>query len=339
VILRIAVIGTGLIGELHARILARNASCVLAAVCDVDLGRAQLLASELGCKAYAGFQQMFDEVELDAVTIATPETHRHAPAEAAAALGLHMLLEKPLGRTIEQVDTLIDTMEAHGAEPAVNFILHADPRYAKMRHMVAQGAVGNTVSFFARRRGSREGMKRYGPWTDLLSSTLIHDIEMVLSTNTAPAERVHAEAVIRKCAQWGSHDAVVATMRFEDGAVAMFESSWVMPPTAPDGLDPAFHLIGDGGSIIIEGSSQGMRVSSETGYTHPDVTHWPILPDGVGGALARSVDMFVERVRNGQPPLVGLAQARRAEAAVAAIKRSISEGRSVQMSELARGAR
>jgi predicted dehydrogenase len=102
----------------------------------------------------------------------------------------------------------------------------------------------------------------------LLSSTLIHDIEMVLSTNTAPAERVHAEAVIRKCAQWGSHDAVVATMRFEDGAVAMFESSWVMPPTAPDGLDPAFHLIGDGGSIIIEGSSQGMRVSSETGYTH-----------------------------------------------------------------------
>ncbi len=337
--MRIAVIGTGLIGELHARILARNPSCELVAVCDVDIERARRLAAELGCAAYGGFEQLFGSVALDAVTIATPETHRHDPAVAAAALGLHILLEKPLGRTLEQVDALISAMEAHGANPAVNFILQAEPRYAEMRRMVASGAVGNTVSFFARRRGSRLGMEKYGPWTDLLSSTLIHDIEMVLATNPAPAERVYAEGVIRKCAQWSSQDAVVATMRFADGAVAMFESSWVMPPTTPEPLDPAFHLIGDGGSIIIEGSSQGMRISSETGYSHPDMTHWPALADGVGGALARSLDIFVERSRSGQPPLVDLAAARRAEAAVAAIKRSIAEERPVRMSEFDRAVR
>lgn len=334
--MRIAVIGTGLIGALHARILARNPSCELVAVCDVNLDVAQGIANELGCRAFSSFEQLFAETELDAVVISTPETHRHAPAAAAAALGLKILLEKPLGRTLDQVDALIDDMEAHGLDPAVNFILQADPRYSEMRRLVAEGAVGNTVSFFARRRGSRLGIEKYGPWTDLLSSTLIHDIEMVLSTNPAPAARVYAEAVVRKCAQWGSHDAVVATVRFECGAVAMFETSWVLPPTSPEPLDPAFHLIGDGGSIIIEGSSQGMRISSETGYGHPDLTHWPTLADGVGGALARSVNLFVERTLANQGPLVGLTAARNAEAVVAAMKLSISEQRVVQMSELAR---
>ena len=66
------------------------------------------------------------------------------------------------------------------------------------------------MSFFARRRGSRLGLEKYaldGP--PLL--TLIHDIEMVLAVNPAPPARVFAEAVIRECAPYGSHDAVVAT--------------------------------------------------------------------------------------------------------------------------------
>jgi len=331
--MRIAVIGVGLIGELHARIFRRNPLCQLVAVSDTDSNRAQEAAGALGCRSYTDYGTMLEQEELDAVSIATPESFRHEPAVEAARLGLKMLLEKPLGRTLADVDALIAALAETGAEPAVNFILHAEPRFARMKQIAAEGGIGAPVSVSARRVGSRLGIEKYAPWTDLLSSTLIHDIEMAIAVNQAPVERVYAEAVVRACAQYGCHDAVVATMRFADGAVATFETSWVLPPSQPEPLDPSFRLIGDKGSVVIEGSSQGMKIVGEEGYVLPDMTHWPMLPDGVGGALAHSLDAFVDRARTGAPPLVGLAQARRAEAVVAAMKRSIDEERPVRMSE------
>jgi predicted dehydrogenase len=334
--MRIAVIGVGMIGALHARIFAADPRCTLVAVCDADSELAETVAARLGCRAFGSAEALLDACDLDAVSLATPETVRIGPAVAAARRGLGLLIEKPLGRTLADVDRLIDALAAEGADPAVNFILQAEPRFARMREIVAAGEVGRVVTCFARRRGSRLGMQKYGPWTDLLSSTLIHDIEMALSVNAAPAERVYAEAVVRACADYGSHDAVVATLRFADGAVALFETSWVLPPTQPEPLDPAFHLICDAGSVIVEGASQGMRVLREDGLMQPDMTHWPMLAEGVGGALARSLNAFVSRRLAGMPPLVGLAAARRAEAVVAAMKQSIAEGRPVALAEFAR---
>ncbi|MBO6637866.1 MAG: Gfo/Idh/MocA family oxidoreductase [Roseitalea sp.] len=333
--MRIAVIGVGLIGELHARIFKHNPLCRLVAVCDADAARAEQLAQSLQCRAYSDYRTLLKDEMLDAVSVATPESFRHEPAVAAAGLGLKMLLEKPLGRTLDDVDALIEALGDAGAESAVNFILHAEPRFARMKQIIADGGIGAPVSVSARRVGSRLGIEKYAPWTDLLSSTLIHDIEMTLAVNQAPAERVYAEAVVRACAQYGCHDAVVATIRFTDGAVAIFEASWVLPPTQPEPLDPSFRLIGDGGSVVIEGASHGMKVVGEEGYSQPDLTHWPMLPEGVGGALARSLDIFLARAHANLPPLVGLAEARKAEAVVAAMKRSIKEERPVGMSEFA----
>lgn len=323
--LRIGVVGTGMIGELHARIFAANPRCELVAVCDADAARAGGVAQALDCAADPDWQTLLAR-DLDAVSIATPETIRMEPARAAAEKGLRILLEKPLGRALSDVDALIDMLGSAGADPAVNFILHADPRFARMKEIVAAGGIGQIATCFARRRGSTLGIEKYAPWTDLLSSTLIHDIEMCLAVIAAPVERVFAEAVVRKCARYGCHDAVVATLRFADGAVACFETSWVLPPGWPEPLDPAFHLIGDGGSVVIESSSQGIKVLGAEGYGQPDMTHWPSLEWGVDGALRRSLDIFVDRAISGAPPLVGLQAARAAEAVVAAMKQSIDSG-------------
>lgn len=333
--MRIAVVGLGMIGALHARIFHADSRCTLAAVCDTDVARAEALATELGCRAYASHEAMFAAETLDAASIATPEIARHDPAMAAAKKGLALLLEKPLGRTLEQVDALIADLDKAGSKPAVNFILHAEPRFDRMKTLVAEGALGRLVSIFARRRGTRAGIEKYAPWSDLLSSTLIHDIEMTLSINAAAPERVFAEAVIRECAPYGSHDAVVATLRFADGTVAVFETSWVLPVNQPAPLDPSFHVIGDRGGVTIEGGDRGMSVLVADSYTRPDLTHWPIDSGGVvRGALAASLQTFVTRTLAGAPPLVGLREARAAEAVVAAMKRSIAEGRPVGLSEL-----
>ncbi|MDE0114963.1 MAG: hypothetical protein OXN84_22130, partial [Albidovulum sp.] len=78
-----------------------------------------------------------------------------------------------------------------------------------------------------------------------------------------------------------------------------------------------------------------ISVLGTKGFNKPDMTHWPVDADNqVGGALARSLNAFVDAARKGTPHLVGLAAARRAEAVVAAMKLSIERERPVRLSEL-----
>ena len=324
--LRAAVIGVGLIGSVHARVYRQHPLAELVAVCDTDAGLAQATAAELGARAYQDFGELLERESLDLVSVATPEQHRAEPTLAAAAKGLALMIEKPLAPTLAETDRLIRALAGHPRPIAVNFILHADPRYSTMRDSVRAGEIGRVATYFARRRGTRLGIAKYAPWTDLLISTAIHDLEMMLALNPAPAERVFAEAVVRLCEPYGCEDAVMGLIRFADGAIGSFETSWTLPPGQPEPLDPSFHVVGDAGGIFIDGASHGMRVLSEESYRHPDMTHWPQLPLGVGGAFERSLGVFIERLAAAGPPLVGLEQARRAHELVEALKRSLQSG-------------
>ena len=248
--LKIAVIGTGLVGSFHAETFFRNPNSELIAVCDIDKEKVNTIANRFKCKAYNEFESLINTEKLDAISIATPEQIRIAPALLAIEKGLKILLEKPLGRNLKDIENLVNKIKNHNKLISVNFILHEDPRYKLMKEKIKNNEIGEIVSCYARRRGNRFGIEIYAPWTDLISSTLIHDIQMAMSINNSKPERVFAEAVIRECAKFNSHDAVMSLIKFTDGSIASFETSWVLPKNQPEPLDPAFHVIGDKGSII-----------------------------------------------------------------------------------------
>ena len=292
--LKIAVIGTGLVGSFHAEIFFRNPNSELIAVCDIDKEKVNKIANRFKCKAYNEFESLINTEKLDAISIATPEQIRIAPALLAIEKGLKILLEKPLGRNLEDIENLVNKIKNHNKLISVNFILHEDPRYKLMKEKIKNNEIGEIVSCYARRRGNRFGMEIYAPWTDLISSTLIHDIQMVMSINNSKPERVYAEAVIRECAKFNSHDAVMSLIKFTDGSIASFETSWVLPKNQPEPLDPSLHVVGDKGSIIIEGSSMGLQIQTEKSYMKPDLANWPIIDSKVEGCLKRNLDKFIE---------------------------------------------
>ena len=324
--LKIAVIGTGLVGTFHAEAFFRNPNSELVAVCDVDKEKVNSVAQSFNCKAYEDFTKLINTETLDAISIATPEQIRIEPAVMSVKKGLKILLEKPLGRNLEKIHELVDKIKDHNKIISVNFILHEDPRYKLMKEKIKNDEIGNIVSCFARRRGNRFGIEIYAPWTDLLSSTLIHDIQMTMSINKSKPVRVFAEAVIRECKEYDSHDAVMAIMKFDDGSLASFETSWVLPKNQPEPLDPALHVIGDKGSIIIEGSSMGLQMQTETNYMKPDIANWPTIDSKVDGCLKRGLDKFIEDCVFDQKPAVNLQAALEAERVVFAMKESIAKG-------------
>ena len=329
--LKIAVIGTGLVGSFHAETFFRNPNSELIAVCDIDKEKVNKIANRFKCKAYNEFESLINTEELDAISIATPEQIRIAPALLAIEKGLQILLEKPLGRNLEDIENLVNKIKNHNKLISVNFILHEDPRYKLMKEKIKNNEIGEIVSCYARRRGNRFGIEIYAPWTDLISSTLIHDIQMVMSINNSKPERVYAEAVIRECAKFNSHDAVMSLIKFTDGSIASFETSWVLPKNQPEPLDPAFHVIGDKGSIIIEGSSMGMQIQTEKSYMKPDIANWPIIDSKVEGCLKRNLDKFIEDCVYDNQPEVDLIKAYEVEKIVFAMKKSIDENRQINL--------
>ena len=329
--LKIAVIGTGLVGSFHAETFFRNPNSELIAVCDIDKEKVNKIANRFKCKAYNEFESLINTEELDAISIATPEQIRIAPALLAIEKGLQILLEKPLGRNLKDIENLVNKIKNHNKLISVNFILHEDPRYKLMKEKIKNNEIGEIVSCYARRRGNRFGIEIYAPWTDLISSTLIHDIQMVMSINNSKPERVYAEAVIRECAKFNSHDAVMSLIKFTDGSIASFETSWVLPKNQPEFLDPALHVVGDKGSIIIEGSSMGLQIQTDKSYMKPDLANWPIIDSKVEGCLKRNLDKFIEDCVYDNQPDVDLIKAYEVEKIVFAMKKSIDENRLINL--------
>ena len=329
--LKIAVIGTGLVGSFHAETFFRNPNSELIAVCDIDKEKVNKIANRFKCKAYNEFESLINTEKLDAISIATPEQIRIAPALLAIEKGLKILLEKPLGRNLEDIENLVNKIKNHNKLISVNFILHEDPRYKLMKEKIKNNEIGEIVSCYARRRGNRFGIEIYAPWTDLISSTLIHDIQMVMSINNSKPERVYAEAVIRECAKFNSHDAVMSLIKFTDGSIASFETSWVLPKNQPEPLDPSLHVVGDKGSIIIEGSSMGLQIQTDKSYMRPDLANWPIIDSKVEGCLKRNLDKFIEDCVYDNQPEVDLIKAYEVEKIVFAMKKSIDENKPINL--------
>lgn len=320
-VLRAAVIGVGSIGLLHARVYCARPETRLVAVVDADGARARSAGEELDVAWFTDVEEMLGREAVDVVSIATPEDARLDAAAPCVRAGTALLLEKPLGPTLDQADELIDLVERSGAFASVNFILRSDLRFATARRAIADGEIGDVCAFTARRRGSSEAAARYDAWTDLVLSTAVHDLDAMVWLGGSPVERVRAEGSRR--AGGRTEDVVATLLRFADGAVGMLETSWVLPPSQPAPIDTSFHVLGTRGAIFIDGANHGLTVLDEHRCVAPDLAHWHTGPRGVTGALAASLGQFVDAVAAGEPPPVPLHEAREIERVAAAIKRAL----------------
>src|SRR5580704_4186396 len=99
--LRVGVVGVGVMGSNHARVLAELPGVEFVGVADPDRAQARSVAQALGCAEVADCATLLD-AGLDAVTIAAPTHLHHEIALACIARGVHVLVEKPIASTIEE---------------------------------------------------------------------------------------------------------------------------------------------------------------------------------------------------------------------------------------------
>ena len=136
------VIGVGGMGSGHCKTVQEIEELELAAVADVNAGRAASVGEEYGVPHFTSGGELIGSGLADAVLIATPHYFHPALAIEAFEAGLHVLSEKPIGVRIGAVERMVEAAGASGKVFSVMFQMRALPHVKKARALVEAGEVG-----------------------------------------------------------------------------------------------------------------------------------------------------------------------------------------------------
>src|SRR6266536_1436904 len=217
--LRTAVIGAGHLGKQHARIQAALASEGLAefvSVCDIKEDVATQIASEYKTSATVDWQSLIGKV--DAVSLAVP-TESHSDIGCALLdAGIHVLVEKPISRTLEEADRMIQGAKKSGVILQVGHAERFNPALVALRPHVR-----NPIYFEIHRIGQFTARSLD---IDVVLDLMIHDLDIVqwLVGEEVEVTSLHAVGIPILTSRV---DAANARLEFATGAVANITASRV----------------------------------------------------------------------------------------------------------------
>lgn len=141
---RVGVVGCGWWSTTaHLPALAADPRAQLVAVADSDPGKRERATDRFGVpRAFATWEALLAEVEVDALVVATPAAHHFAPARAALSRGLSVLVEKPMVLTPEEARELASAESASAGQLAVGYTFHHTSTAAAVRAAIQSGRIG-----------------------------------------------------------------------------------------------------------------------------------------------------------------------------------------------------
>ncbi|MEM2998586.1 MAG: Gfo/Idh/MocA family oxidoreductase, partial [Thermoproteota archaeon] len=114
-LIRVGVIGCGVMGRYHARVYSELPGVRLVATADVVEKNARVAAREFGAeKWYTDYNDLLARPDIDAVSIAVPDHLHREPTIAAAKAGKAVLLEKPIATTLRDADAIVNAVRKAG---------------------------------------------------------------------------------------------------------------------------------------------------------------------------------------------------------------------------------
>lgn len=221
----IGVIGTGMIGTVHARALTHSiAGSRVTAVTDVDSERAAALADEIDAVAVDNAAELIRRDDVDAVLIATPGfTHAEYVLDALS-VGKQIFCEKPLATEIADAEKIIRTEAELGKRLIqVGFMRRFDPGYRAVKAAIDSGEIGVPLMAHMVHRNAQPGPGFRDE--EVMNDSLSHEVDATRFLFDEEIVAVsHYFAKTTPNAQEGLHDPRVLVMELESGALVIAEA-------------------------------------------------------------------------------------------------------------------
>ena len=328
--MRLAQIGVGRIGQLHAQVLANHPAVEGLILADVDEARARDVAAGLGASA----AEVDDAIGAADGLVIAAATNAHADLiRRGLARRIPIFCEKPLALDLGETAHLVDEIEASGIAFQLGFQRRFDPAYQEARRRVMSGKIGRLYQARMIATDHTPPPEAYIPTSGgFFRDSSIHDFDAVRFITGDEVETIQVEGAALGSdvfARYGDVDTVVATMRLRGGALAVLAGG----RHNPRGYDIRMELIGSEDAVVM-----GLGPRTPLRALDPDpvgmMTGWDSFLDRFAPAYRAELGAFVEvaagRAASACTARDGLEAMRIAEAA----SRSLVEGRKFAVQEI-----
>lgn len=292
--LRAAVIGLGMMGRNHARVLGAMPDVEVAALVDIDLSVATAAAHSSGAVPLVSIEDLPD---VDIAVVATPTALHFEVASALAARGIHLLVEKPLAPTFEEAGSLVRAAETAGIVLAVGHVERFNAAYGLLGRLLEEPLF---ISF-----------ERLSPFTprigdSIVMDLMVHDLDLALCLmGSYPRHLSAAGARVFS----DSYDVATAILEFANGCIVTLQASRVTQDKVR-----RVSISERERFIFADSMRQDVSIKREAAVSYSDdegsvayrqanVVEIPYL-DRSGEPLAREMRDFVDAVREGRRPMV-----------------------------------
>ena len=269
--LGIAVVGSGRIGTLRARLAAKHPAVRFVAVSDKDPANAKKLADLAGAHVHsADNDEIIAHPEVNAVFVSTPEGEHAAAVCKALELGKAVLVEKPLALSLNDAEAIINTLKRTNGTLRVGYSRRFKECFLRAKEQMVHGRLGRISGGLARVYNSRAQtfaiLKRDPHATPVLDVlTYYVDLMCWFLDGNKPVEVVaRGQHGIFRDAGYSAHDVTWAIVTFADGAVVNFGISYALPANYPtQGQSDRVELLGTDGTMIIDDDHMEHLIFSE----------------------------------------------------------------------------
>ena len=329
--LKAAIIGAGTWGEAHA--CYKKHPCIeLVAVCDLIPDRAERLAARFAIpNAYSDHNKMLRECAIDVVSVVTPDfAHGEITVDCANA-GKHILVEKPLATTREDVEAMVEAVEKNGVRMMVDFHNRWSPPFAVAKASLDDGDLGELVSAYFRLNDVKwvaTDMLSWSEKTSILWFLGSHSVDVLRWFFNDEVERVYSvsHSGVLKSVGVDTTDVYQTILEFRNGGIATMENGWITPDTHPCINDIKFNITGTKGMIDLDlSNNQMIDRFTEHGNDRPDVLVKYSVHGKAKGLAYESIRSFIDCVVSGEDFLVSVEDAVNNSLVLLAIMESVQK--------------
>ncbi len=333
--LRIAVLGCGRIGRMHAKNVAAHARTQLAAVYDIHRPAAEEVASQLGVPALHSADAVLAAADVDAVLIAT-STETHADyMEQAVAAGKPILCEKPIDLSLDRVNRCADAIQGSTVPIMLGFVRRFDPGHQAVRNAVHAGEIGDLHQVVITSRDPGMAPAAYIAGSGgIFRDMTIHDFDMARFMLGEEPQEVFATGsrlvdplLMDQVDDW---DTVTVVLRTASGKQCIINNS----RQAVYGYDQRVEALGSRGMVVSENRRPHGARFFAGGFTEKAEPYLNFFIERYAEAFNAEIGAFVDAVESGKAPAVGFEDGRLALVLAEAAMKSASNGHVVKTSEI-----
>ncbi|MBN2788833.1 MAG: Gfo/Idh/MocA family oxidoreductase [Candidatus Delongbacteria bacterium] len=337
---KFALVGCGRISGKHIDAINEIENASLAAVCDIDISKAKLVADKTGnINYYRTYDEMLQNEDIDIVNILTPSgMHAEHTIDIVKKYKKHIVVEKPMALKLEDADEMIKVCDAN----SVRLFVVKQNRYnlpvQKLREAVESGSFGKLVMGSVRVRWCRP-QEYYdrdhwrGTWEldggvitnqashhiDLLEWMLGEPVSVMAKTNTYLAD-IEVD------------DTAAAIISFENGSMGIVEATTA---TRPKDLEGSLSILGENGSVVIGGfavnkmETWNFKGLSETESNSIIEKYGEMPPNVYGFGHQRYLEHVIDCIENNKQALVDGFEGRKSLELINAMYESAETGKEV----------